>query len=727
MEANSSEWDAYLADRQARSLSVVHIGLAPYWAGAANRAGVRPFCNGAGYSPSCNAPSPATPLPRSNVRPNPAFWRNLDAMVKAANDRELVVFLAGLLEPVGGDPANPNSPATDAQRYPSQTEATIFARWIAARLSGDHVIFSPGFDSPPATTGGMDLRGRIKAVGAEISRIAPRHLVTNHWSATSELTTASSCSQPNYSTYGMDELHNEAWLDFHMFQSGGICTLDRVTKRARELALDLETLTVPPTRKVSINGEATYDNGDSINGTNRNNRFRARQTSWLSTLTGAQGFTMGVGGAWDWGLCGQAAPNPCSPTTRFPTGWRSSLDTNTLVTVGDLASFRLIRGMVSWYPSAAYSQEQWRLTLNSSLPDSKKQVLLRDLHDIMAYLPEGPFLNIDAAGLAGDVSLRKWYIPTNATIDPDQGTISCSGICQFGNPASAQPLGSSDRVLLQPAESIDSMSWFGESSNFVQVFEGRYTIDETWGIWGELYDASYNLLGGPIRISDPAVSMARHPSVARDEEGGFLAVWEADADEDGVMEIRGRRLDRNGEPIGEEFVVSEGEGLEPQWPSVALDGPGNAVVVWEALIPGTGLKQVWSRRLDSGDRFDGDPVAESEPQTAWPQPRVASDRAGSVLVAWQQNDDETGSNRIVRRFVGREGRLLNDDVAASFSTQVLGLTKVVARRDGSFTVEWEELASGGSRGRYARGFEATGGPAGGWRAVTSSLTGGRTE
>ncbi len=716
---NPSEWERYLADREAKQFSVVHIGLAPYWAGESNRAGDRPFCNGASGSGTCSAPSPSWPLPRSNVRPGLPFWRNIDTMVKKANDHQLVVFIAGLLEPVGGDPSAPNTDATDAQRYPLQAEATIFARWLASRLSGDHVIFSPGFDSPPVTTSLLDLLPRIKAVGSEIQAAAPRHLVTNHWSSTALLSTSSDCNPPEYSQSGMDEIHGESWLDFHMYQSGMICNLNRVTNRARELSTELESLTVWPFHKVTVNGESTYDNGHAVSTTDRNNRFRARQTAWLSSLTGATGFTAGTGGVWDWGVCGQPTPNTCKE--QFVTGWRTFAQGMAQPASGDMTAFRRIRQILWGYPKF---REQWRLALNASLPDDKKQAFLRDFYNFLAYLPEGQSINIDPSQLTGDINLRKWYNPRSGTIDVGDAPFSwLDGMAVFSSPGRTALLGSGDRVLLQPARSVSAKSWAGSNNQFVQAFEGRYTEEETWGIWGDLRNGDATFSSGPVRISDPAVSEAHRPAVARDGKGGHLVVWEADGDGNGRPGVRGRRLDQNGVPAGVEFDVSFGESGFGQSPSVALDGDGNAVVAWESLDENTGLKQAWIQTLDWTDAPLGSPEAVGQPQDAWPAPRVASDAGGNVLLVWAEAD-ESGGNELVSLFLGKSGQVTNQVVASSLSSELLALSEVVATTSGQFVVEWEAIQPDGSAIRRGRDLSLQGNALTGEYEVTSTLTGG---
>ena len=139
------------------------------------------------------------------------------------NDHQLVVFVAGLMEPVGGDPTDPNNEASDAERYALLAEVKVFASWLASRLAGSNVIFSPGFDSPPGTNEGTPLVSLIKGVGAEARAAVPRHLFTNHWSSQAWLTNTTRCNGNETSALGMDDLQAETWHGFHMFQSGAIC------------------------------------------------------------------------------------------------------------------------------------------------------------------------------------------------------------------------------------------------------------------------------------------------------------------------------------------------------------------------------------------------------------------------------------------------------------------------------------------------------------------------
>lgn len=300
MKATDGDWVSYMNDRKEGSatankgVTVVQIGPASKWAGSADAENNSPFAT----IPNC---TPSDSIEPSNCSvPVPAFWQNFEDKIQTANERGIHVFLAGVMEPRSDHPGT-----TGPEDFPLAEEAVTFSRWLAARLSGNFVIFSPGFDAPKITKGGVLLQ---RASGQEVDRIDPRHMITNHW-GTVEVGV-------------MDDLQADAWLDFQTFQSGHNQKtnppntpqeqLQELTRRAREVAWQMSgtsdpnaTPSLPPVaspRKAAVNGEAIYDQGGTPN--SHFGSYRARQAGYLSWLSGAFGYSFGIGGIWDWGLCG---------------------------------------------------------------------------------------------------------------------------------------------------------------------------------------------------------------------------------------------------------------------------------------------------------------------------------------------------------------------------------------------------------------------------------------
>ncbi len=297
-------------------------------------------------------------------------------------------------------------------------------------------------------------------MGAEIKRVAPRHLVTNHWSAAAWLTETKACGDA-FSQLGMAELNAESWMGFHMFQSGSICfegsiRLDRLTQRARTLAQDFSTLANP--KKPSINGEATYDTGQALNSQGGRNRYRARQTAWLSALTGSFGYTLGVGGVWDWGLCGGLPPNPC--LEQYPDGYRTPQDAWSLAVVAnDIKFFRQIRE--AELDSSAIYSEQWRMDpVNQTAGETVKQVFARDADNVMVYIPEGDEVVIKVTNLTGNPANYGWINPVDGN-DLTPAGFSCNEAavtCSYTNPNRSLSTGFKDAVLVVVAAPLSGFA-----------------------------------------------------------------------------------------------------------------------------------------------------------------------------------------------------------------------------------------------------------------------------
>lgn len=276
MRSCPDEWISYLNSRKSQKFNVVHLGLAPRWLGGCNQFGETPFSDQSSCAPpvqdgnlDCADPNGGLPMapdayPTGSSTPRISYWERLDKMVQTANSQGLVVFIAGVAKPV--------------QDNPGIAAAVPFARFLAARLAGNFVVMSPGFDDK-LDAANLEL---IRAVGAAIAAAAPRMIVTNH--------------SGTHPVGDLAALHSEPWLGFQMFQSGYFggepgteCNdLEAITQRPVTMPQALRNY--PPTipgfsdpSKPAINGEAAYEEGGEVgnpaigfeDGDHRN-RYRAR-------------------------------------------------------------------------------------------------------------------------------------------------------------------------------------------------------------------------------------------------------------------------------------------------------------------------------------------------------------------------------------------------------------------------------------------------------------------
>lgn len=250
LKASLEDWETYIDDRVDKDFSVVQISPASGWGGSVDVKGNPVF------------------LSKGLNKWNPAYWNEFDKKVQYANEKGIVVFIVGIMEPV--------------KRYPSDEKASIFARNLAGRMSGNFVIFSPSFDSPF-----MELGNKV---GKVLKKVVKRHLITQH------------PNTPSHHDINVTAVkyYHENYMDFSMDQSGhnggnrNLCVWNAI-----HWNLDLYYRSKMPV----INGEAYYeadtttsDRPQKYNGTTRD----ARQLAYMSILSGSMGYTYGAMGLWNW-------------------------------------------------------------------------------------------------------------------------------------------------------------------------------------------------------------------------------------------------------------------------------------------------------------------------------------------------------------------------------------------------------------------------------------------
>jgi hypothetical protein len=139
--------------------------------------------------------------------------------------------------------------------------------------------------------------------------------------------------------------------------------------------------------------------------------------------------------------------------------------------------------------------------------------------------------------------------------------------------------------------------------------------------------------------------------------------------------------------------VSADEWSAADWPGVAVDRHGNALLVWPAFderLPG-GYYRIQARARSRSGRLG--PILDLSqlgPAPAWPE--VAVDDHGDAIVAWQQHDTRTNW-RIAARRVGRRGAL-GPILMLSAEGAIGNTPKVVVAPGGRAVVAWTEYRDG---------------------------------
>jgi hypothetical protein len=212
-------------------------------------------------------------------------------------------------------------------------------------------------------------------------------------------------------------------------------------------------------------------------------------------------------------------------------------------------------------------------------------------------------------------------------------------------------------------------------------------------------------------------------SVAADATGNSVVVWESIGQDGSGSGIFGQRYDSAGAALGGEFQVNSYTSSNQRGPSIASDGTGNFVVVWESSGQDGSRTGIFGQRYDSEGVARGDEFRVNSYTTS-PQfgAAVASDSSGDFVVVWESYQD------VGPYGLGIFGQRYNSDGVAqggefqvnSVTSLWLGLTSVASAANGDFVVAWT-AASGlpPVRGIRARRFDSHGVPQGSEFGVSS--------
>jgi hypothetical protein len=156
-------------------------------------------------------------------------------------------------------------------------------------------------------------------------------------------------------------------------------------------------------------------------------------------------------------------------------------------------------------------------------------------------------------------------------------------------------------------------------------------------IRGQRFDALGVPIGSEFAASGSMSQFPNAPSVTT-AETGFVVVWQSFVSGAGADEVIGRRFDGAGAPLGGEFQVNTVSGSFQGSPSVAADGTGNFVVVWESSGVATPTRDgdgVFGQHFAS----TGEPLGDEfqvNTTTLGPQsgPAVSATADGDFVVAW---------------------------------------------------------------------------------------------
>jgi hypothetical protein len=233
-----------------------------------------------------------------------------------------------------------------------------------------------------------------------------------------------------------------------------------------------------------------------------------------------------------------------------------------------------------------------------------------------------------------------------------------------------------------------------ESGNFVVVWSSG--DGDSDGVFAQRYDGAGAPQGAEFRVNSYTTGSQEAASVASDPNGNFVVAWVGQSqDGHGII---GQRFDNQGAPLGSEFRANTYTILAQTSPSIAADGSGNFVVVWQNNDPDGDSFGIFGRRFDSAGTPQGGEFQVNS-YTTDPQryPAVAADANGHFVVAWQSRDQDGNADGIfAQRYDGSGAPFGNEFRVNTFTSHAQEFASAGALGEKLFAVVWQSDLQDGS-------------------------------
>lgn len=250
------------------------------------------------------------------------------------------------------------------------------------------------------------------------------------------------------------------------------------------------------------------------------------------------------------------------------------------------------------------------------------------------------------------------------------------------------PMAASFRVNDDSASShqrVSSLAMDIEGNTLVAWEDERHS---TTDIYSTVLDASGQQSRPNIRVNDDGPAGApQYYAAAAGGKDRFLVTW---TDGRAGYDIYGQFLDRDGLPLGSNFRVNSDTVNASQWYSYcAMDTSNRAVVVWMDTRAGDAYR-IMCRRYDR----DGNPVGPefgvSDGTGSQYYASVAANPNGWFLVAWSDYRESDGD--IYCQLFRPDGTRKGNNILVSIDTGVTyqGYPACALADDGRFAVAWED-------------------------------------
>ncbi len=255
------------------------------------------------------------------------------------------------------------------------------------------------------------------------------------------------------------------------------------------------------------------------------------------------------------------------------------------------------------------------------------------------------------------------------------------------------------------------------SGRFVVVWESsENTGDADWGVFCQRYAADGTPLGDEVQVNSHTTDLQVLPFVATGAGGDFVVVWQsfAQVDASSDFDIFGQRFDSDGETIGDEFQVNSYTTGYQGHPAVTVSDDGGFLILWESEAQDLSDDGIYGHLFDStGASLSGEFPVNSTTFSDQNDPRVVA-IDGGFLAVWEDLGFDGSNETVVLQELDASAGFVGGEIQVNTWTGDDQEDPAIAvSPDGSFAVTWESDGQDGNvEGVFAQVFDSNGSPSG---------------
>jgi len=315
-------------------------------------------------------------------RPREAYFQHVDYIIRKAEQLGLYI---GLL-PTWGDKVFKNTWGKGPEIF-NENNARIYGKWIGSRYKDQkNIIWILGGDRNPRNESDVSIwramaEGIAEGVGGH-----EKTLMTFH-------------PQPNSLEDGGSSkwFHNDAWLDFNMFQTGH-CRENNVWDRIQYV------YNLKPVKPV-IDGEPLYEDHPvcfNSRDLGTSSAYDVRKLAWLDVFAGAFGHTYGCHDIWQ-----MYAPHR-EPVNGPHYPWYVAID------LPGASQLKYLRQLIEARPMFDRVPDQSVVT--DALNANDRVQATRGKDYILVYSAQGKKFTVNTNKISGRELVAHWYNPRNGEV-----------------------------------------------------------------------------------------------------------------------------------------------------------------------------------------------------------------------------------------------------------------------------------------------------------------------